>query len=70
MRRMTESKSGVRKCAVQAMEVAIENGYVEVTPDVINTVDLACRDPMLSVRKLAIQCTTSMVSVSCLILKR
>ena len=61
---MMESKSGVRKSAVQAMEVAIEEGYVQVTPDIISAVDTACRDPMLSVRKLAIQCTTTMVSVS------
>ncbi|XP_076820278.1 condensin-2 complex subunit D3-L-like [Clavelina lepadiformis] len=61
--RVTELKFVVRKSAVLALEVALCNGYILATKGSLDILSERCRDPLLSVRKLAIQSITKVLTI-------
>jgi len=53
----------VRKNAVLALEAAVCFGFVPATKETLSVFEERCRDPLLSIRKSAIQSLTNILSV-------
>ena len=63
-KRASEEKYMVRKNAVHALEQAICRGYIPATKEALSLLDQRSRDPLLSIRKSAIQSLTNVLTVS------
>nr|CAB3264221.1 condensin-2 complex subunit D3 [Phallusia mammillata] len=60
--RCSEGKVAVRRNAVQTLAASLCNGYITVNKEALDILNSLCRDPLLSVRKLAIQSATAVLT--------
>lgn len=63
LQRVKDSKTNVRKSALQALVGLLKHNVVPSTWDNLSVLSARCRDPAVSVRKKALQCVGELLSV-------
>ncbi|XP_057704666.1 condensin-2 complex subunit D3 isoform X2 [Corythoichthys intestinalis] len=62
LRRVQDSKSNVRKSALQALVGFLKHGVIPMTWENLSVLSERCRDPAVSVKKKALQCVGEMLN--------
>ncbi|XP_035770877.1 condensin-2 complex subunit D3 [Neolamprologus brichardi] len=63
LRRVKDSKTNVRKAALQALLGLLKHDVIPVSWENLQTLSERCRDPSVSVKKKALQCVGELLSV-------
>ncbi|XP_075902222.1 condensin-2 complex subunit D3 isoform X3 [Nelusetta ayraudi] len=63
LRRVEDSRTTIRKSALQALVGLLKHGVIPVTSDNLTTLSHRCRDPAISVKKKALQCLGELLAV-------
>ncbi|XP_028324402.1 condensin-2 complex subunit D3 isoform X2 [Gouania willdenowi] len=62
LRRAKDSKTNVRKSALQALVSLLKHGVIPVSAENVETLSERCRDPAVSVKKKALQCVGELLA--------
>uniref|UniRef100_A0A3P8NRI9 Condensin complex subunit 1 C-terminal domain-containing protein n=1 Tax=Astatotilapia calliptera TaxID=8154 RepID=A0A3P8NRI9_ASTCA len=63
LRRVKDSKTNVRKAALQALLGLLKHDVIPMSWETLQTLSERCRDPSVSVKKKALQCVGDLLSV-------
>uniref|UniRef100_A0A3B4F4U4 Non-SMC condensin II complex subunit D3 n=1 Tax=Pundamilia nyererei TaxID=303518 RepID=A0A3B4F4U4_9CICH len=63
LRRVKDSKTNVRKAALQALLGLLKHDVIPMSWETLQTLSERCRDPAVSVKKKALQCVGDLLSV-------